>query len=117
MPYVARGKCVYKKTTGKKVGCTKGSVKKYLAALHANAESTKPSLFKEYFMRTLAGDQIAGDTQDSNAESEYADGQDNTTPSSQSLISDCTLVNQKTGKTIKVDKWYIDQIKDNIAKG
>lgn len=36
MPYKAKGKCVYKKDTGKKVGCTKGSVKKYLAALHAN---------------------------------------------------------------------------------
>lgn len=44
MPYVTRkvkGKtCVYKKkpdgSPGKKVGCTKGSKKKYLAALHAN---------------------------------------------------------------------------------
>ena len=35
MPYKYKGKCVYKKDTGKKVGCTKGSVKKYLAALHA----------------------------------------------------------------------------------
>ena len=36
MPYEVRGKCVYKKDTGKKVGCTEGDVKKYLAALHAN---------------------------------------------------------------------------------
>jgi hypothetical protein len=36
MPYKAVGKCVYRKDTGKKVGCTTGSVKKYLAALHAN---------------------------------------------------------------------------------
>ena len=36
MPYKAVGKCVYRKDTGKKVGCTKGSVKKYLAALHIN---------------------------------------------------------------------------------
>jgi hypothetical protein len=35
MPYKAKGKCVYKKEGGKKVGCTKGSVKKYMAALHA----------------------------------------------------------------------------------
>lgn len=42
MPYVTRGKTVYKKSTGEKVGTTKGSVKKYLAALYANAE--KPSL-------------------------------------------------------------------------
>lgn len=37
MPYNVKGKCVYKKDTGKKVGCTKGSVKDYLGALHANA--------------------------------------------------------------------------------
>lgn len=43
MPYEVRGKCIYKKDGGSKVGCTKGSVKKYLAALHANAdESVKP---------------------------------------------------------------------------
>ncbi len=37
MPYTAVGKCVYKKTEdgkrGEKVGCTKGAVKDYLAAL------------------------------------------------------------------------------------
>jgi len=38
MPYKSKGKCVYKKDTGKKVGCTTGSVKKYLAALHANVK-------------------------------------------------------------------------------
>jgi hypothetical protein len=38
MPYVAKGKTVYKKTTTglKKVGTTKKSVKKYLRALYAN---------------------------------------------------------------------------------
>jgi len=36
MPYKSKKKCVYKKNTGKKVGCTKGKVKDYLAALHAN---------------------------------------------------------------------------------
>jgi hypothetical protein len=41
MPYKVKGKCVYKKDTGKKVGCTRGSVKKYLAALHANVDETK----------------------------------------------------------------------------
>lgn len=40
MPYESKGKCVYKKT-GKKVGCTKGPVKKYLAALHANVKESK----------------------------------------------------------------------------
>ena len=41
MPYRVKGKCVYKKDTGKKVGCTEGYVKKYLAALHANANESK----------------------------------------------------------------------------
>jgi hypothetical protein len=44
MPYKVRNyknkTCVYKKDTGKKMGCTKGSKKKYLAALHA-AENKK----------------------------------------------------------------------------
>lgn len=40
MPYMSKGKCVYKKNTGKKVGCTKGSVKNYMAALHANVEES-----------------------------------------------------------------------------
>jgi len=52
MPYVVRGKCVYKKgkggKPGKKVGCTKGSIKKYLAALHMHAdESLDRELTKE----------------------------------------------------------------------
>lgn len=43
MPYTVKGKCIFKKDGGAKVGCTTGSVKKYLAALHANAdESIKP---------------------------------------------------------------------------
>lgn len=41
MPYKAKGKCVYKADTGEKVGCTKGPVKKYLAALYANVPDTK----------------------------------------------------------------------------
>jgi hypothetical protein len=40
MPYKVKGKCVYKKDSGAKVGCTKGSVKDYLAALHANADES-----------------------------------------------------------------------------
>ena len=43
MPYVAKGKTVYKKS-GEKVGTTKGSVKKYLAALYANSDKKKVSL-------------------------------------------------------------------------
>lgn len=41
MPYISKGKCVIKADTDKKVGCTKGSVKKYLAALHANINESK----------------------------------------------------------------------------
>jgi hypothetical protein len=40
MPYKVKGQCIYKKDTGKKVGCTKGSVDKYLAALHANVDES-----------------------------------------------------------------------------
>ena len=52
MPYktkkVGNKNCVYKKGSGKKVGCTGGSAKakrKYLAALAINAESVKPESF------------------------------------------------------------------------
>ena len=48
MPYVAKGKCVYKRDTGKKVGCTKGSVKKYLAALHANVSDASESVSEAF---------------------------------------------------------------------
>ena len=42
MPYKKKGKCVYKKDTNEKVGCTDGPVDDYLAALHANVdENTK----------------------------------------------------------------------------
>jgi hypothetical protein len=45
MPYTVKGKCIYKKDGGAKVGCTKGDVNKYLAALHANVdESTENKL-------------------------------------------------------------------------
>ncbi len=40
MPYEVKGKCIFKKDGGAKVGCTKGDVKKYLAALHANANES-----------------------------------------------------------------------------
>lgn len=40
-------KCVIKADTGKKVGCTKGSVKKYLAALHANVNESNGSVSNE----------------------------------------------------------------------
>ncbi len=40
VPYKVKGKCVYKKDTGKKVGCTDGPIEDYLAALHANANES-----------------------------------------------------------------------------
>lgn len=40
MPYTVKGKCVYKKDGGAKVGCTKGSVQDYLAALYANTDES-----------------------------------------------------------------------------
>jgi len=44
MPYTVKGKCVYKKDTGKKVGCTEGDVNDYLATLHTNANE---ALFRD----------------------------------------------------------------------
>jgi len=45
MPYMAVGKTVYKKnpdgSRGAKVGTTKGSVKKYLAALYVHSPEAK----------------------------------------------------------------------------
>ena len=46
MPYKVKGRCIYKKDTGAKVGCTKGSVDKYLAALHANADINEANTLK-----------------------------------------------------------------------
>lgn len=43
--------CVYKKDTGKKVGCTKQTkkaLKKYLNALYLNAENLNIKSFKEF---------------------------------------------------------------------
>ena len=53
MPYEVKGKCIFKKYGGAKVGCTKGSVDKYLAALHANANESveKPEIFKRTIYR------------------------------------------------------------------
>lgn len=45
MPYMAVGKTIYKKKSdgsrGAKVGTTKGSIKKYMSALHANVKHKK----------------------------------------------------------------------------
>jgi len=39
--YYSKGKCVYKKKSNEKVGCTKGPVNKYLAALYANVPDAR----------------------------------------------------------------------------
>jgi hypothetical protein len=49
MPYKVKGKCVYKKDTGKKVGCTKGPVKKYLTALNIATSNESICTFSKYF--------------------------------------------------------------------
>ena len=51
MPYKIKGKCIYKKDTGKKIGCTKGSVKRYMRALHANVkDGYEIPTFKKYYV-------------------------------------------------------------------
>lgn len=47
MPYETRGKCIFRKDTGKKVGCTKGDVKKYLAALQIHEEKEGNNIMDE----------------------------------------------------------------------
>lgn len=51
MPYTAVGKCVYKKNEdgkrGEKVGCTKGAIKDYLAALYASDKNEAVKAAKE----------------------------------------------------------------------
>jgi hypothetical protein len=58
MPYIARGHCVYRKDTGKKVGCTKGSIKAYMAALHANVKDIKEGInsFNNLYNKVLNED-------------------------------------------------------------
>lgn len=54
MPYEIRGKCIYKKDGGAKVGCTTGDVHKYMAALHANAnESIELTEVRNYVRKIL----------------------------------------------------------------
>jgi hypothetical protein len=56
-------KCVIKADTGKKVGCTKGSVKKYLAALHANVNESTGGKYDFLMGSDLVGSEIrANDT-------------------------------------------------------
>jgi hypothetical protein len=69
MPYKVKGKCVYKKDTNKKVGCTDGSVKDYMSALHANVDTKKESfdnlvdsMLTKYLFEDIMGTTINNQT-------------------------------------------------------
>jgi hypothetical protein len=99
MPYKIKGNCIYKKDTGKKVGCTKGSVKKYLAALHANVTNEQKiqikSKLKEVLRRSLKESLL----------SETANSE----------VSDVTLKAELTkNKGINFEQFEIDKIKDTL---
>lgn len=49
MPYIRKGKCVYRKDTNKKVGCSKSTTKakQYIKALYANVEDEESISFNE----------------------------------------------------------------------
>lgn len=78
MPYEIRGNCVYRRDTGKKVGCTKGFVKKYLAALQINAESNDPEIIElKEIIEKLYGNRIMEKSKDvtyQEAESHFNSG-------------------------------------------
>ena len=85
MPYMKKGKCVYKKnqdgSQGKKVGCTEGPVDDYLKALYANVDdATKKenktmkikksellALIKEEIMDEMRGLTVMDDPYDDDA--------------------------------------------------
>jgi hypothetical protein len=78
MPYkhhkVNGKQCVYKADTGKKVGCTKGSVKKYLAALHANVPDAKNEEIEERMKIKLS--EIAKKIMESNKQNIMLNGKE-----------------------------------------
>jgi hypothetical protein len=55
MPYIRKGKCVYRKDTGIKVGCsnTVEKAKKYIKVLYANVEDDEKITFNEMVARLL----------------------------------------------------------------
>jgi len=99
MPYKIKGNCIYKKDTGKKVGCTKGSIKRYLAALHANVTNEQKiqikSKLKEVLRRSLKETLL----------SETANSE----------VNDVTLKAELTkNKGINFEQFEIDKIKDTL---
>ena len=106
MPYktkrVGSKSCVYKKDTGKKVGCTTGSVKKYLAALHINAHEDAPrkkmKSFKDYVedLNTADGDQKITDDTTVTAEGLYAGSGGDQDLDQEGLLAGALAGNRKT---------------------
>ena len=99
MPYKIKGNCIYKKDTGKKVGCTKGSIIRYLAALHANVTNEQKiqikSKLKEVLRRSLKETLL----------SETANSE----------VSDVTLKAELTkNKGINFEQFEIDKIKEIV---
>lgn len=72
MPYTTKGECIYKKDTGKKVGCTKGSVKKYMAALHTNVKEGMMKKFNEISKILRESEEISSEFNTSNPPVETA---------------------------------------------
>jgi len=57
MPYIQKGKCVYLKKTGKKVGCSSSpeEAKRYLKALYANVHESFDSFIESILESTALG--------------------------------------------------------------
>lgn len=107
MPYKAKGQCVYKADSGKKVGCTKGPVKKYLAALHTNVPDSKNENDGQV-CDTCDGKgwYVVGDT--NNPEQKQCDACEGTGRK---------LVNEQDSQDIKVDITDIDVSITRVANG
>ena len=104
MPYMKKGKCVYKKnkdgSQGKKVGCTKGSVDDYLKALYANVDdalkkenktmkikkSELIALIKEEIMSEMDGLTMMDDPYDDDDMDMKQEGMENITPENIEIV-------------------------------
>jgi hypothetical protein len=55
MPYKRVGKCIYKKNTNKKVGCSSSisKAKKYLTTLHINASKEEEEYFSKVYEQLI----------------------------------------------------------------
>lgn len=55
MSYKIKGECVYTKDTNEKVGCTKGSIKKFLSELHTNINESEFDWIKDVEADLIVG--------------------------------------------------------------